>query len=174
MFKNTKTLVMLALFIALQILFTRVLSVETPFIRLSFAFLPIAVSGIMFGPVTAGFAALIADVVGIIIIPPVTGAVPHWGFSLSAFLTGSVYGLMLYKRGHSLTRITIACAIHLGVIAMILNSLWLSQIWGTPFIPTMLGRLLAQAVLFPIQIITIRLVWRYLGRYLERSEAVAL
>ena len=169
LFKNTKTLVMLALFVALTILFTRVISVETPFVRISFAFLPIAVSGIMFGPLAAGLAAIIADVLGVFLI----GVPPHWGIAFNAFLTGAVYGLLLHKRGHSLPRIAAACAINVGIIAVFLQPFWLSQLIGAPYWPLVISRLPVLAIMFPIQIILIWQTWKRLGKYIERSEAAA-
>ena len=165
--KNTKMLVMIAMFVALQIVLTRFLSVETATQRVSFAFLPIAVSGIMFGPFAAGFAALVADLVGAVMV----GFVPHPGIALNAFLTGAIFGLLLHKHGHSLPRVMIACVINVGVVAALMQPLWISQIVGAPYWPLAMSRFPVLAVMLPVQIFMIKLTWRYLGIYIERNEA---
>ena len=170
MLKNTRMLVMLALFIALQIVLTRFLSIQVPAQRVSFAFLPIAVSGIMFGPLAAGVAALVADVLGLLIV----GGVPHWGIAFNAFLTGAVSGLLLHKRGHSLPRIIAVCAINIGIIAALIQPIWISQLTGNPYWPLVISRLPVLAVMFPIQVVLIKLTWKHLGPYIERSEAASL
>ncbi|MBK5246006.1 MAG: ECF transporter S component [Peptostreptococcaceae bacterium] len=43
-------LITIGLFIALEIILTRFLSINTPFIRIGFGFLPVAMLGIMYGP----------------------------------------------------------------------------------------------------------------------------
>lgn len=61
-------IVYMGLLIALKVILTRFLSIQTPIVRIGFGFLPIAVAGIMFGPIFAGIAA-IADILGMIIFP---------------------------------------------------------------------------------------------------------
>jgi len=161
---------MLALFVALQIVLTRFLSVEVPAQRVSFSFLPIAVSGIMFGPIAAGVAALVADLLGATLV----GFVPHPGIALNAFLTGFVSGLLLHKNGHSLVRIIAVCAINIGIIAVFIQPFWVSQLIGASYWPLVVARLPVLVVMFPIQVVLIKMTWKYLGRYIERSEATSL
>ena len=163
---------MLAIFIAIQIVLVRFISIQTPILRISFAFLPIAVSGIMFGPLAAGFTALIANVLGVIMFPPPTG--PFWGFTLSYFLIGVTYGFFLHNHGRNLVRIVAAVLVHLGVIAMLLNTYWLTIITGGAFWVIFPTRLIGQAILLPIQISMIYVTWKYLEPYLLSTEASAL
>ena len=60
---NAKPLVFAGVFIALTILFTYVFSIQTPFVRLSFGFLPVAIYAAMFGPVRGGITAAAADII---------------------------------------------------------------------------------------------------------------
>ena len=57
---NTKNLIFLAFLIAfliaLEIILTRFLSINTPIVRIGFGFLPVAMAGILFGPLWAGLA----------------------------------------------------------------------------------------------------------------------
>ena len=53
---NTKRLVVLAFLIALEIILTRFCSIQTPIVRIGFGFLPVAMMGILYGPIWAGSA----------------------------------------------------------------------------------------------------------------------
>ncbi|HOE57609.1 MAG TPA: folate family ECF transporter S component, partial [Bacillota bacterium] len=63
---NTKTISFVGLLISMEIIFTRFLALQTPIIRIGFGFIPIAFSGIMFGPVIGGLTAAIADILGML------------------------------------------------------------------------------------------------------------
>ena len=61
---STRTLTVLALLIAMSIVFSRVLSISTGFVRFNLGSLPVLLAGIVFGP-GAGFAVgALADIIG--------------------------------------------------------------------------------------------------------------
>ena len=61
---STRTLTVLALLIAMSIVFSRVLSISTGFVRFNLGSLPVLLAGIVFGP-GAGFAVgALADMIG--------------------------------------------------------------------------------------------------------------
>ena len=66
---KTKTIAFVGLLVSMEIIFTRFLSFQTPIVRIGFGFIPIAFSGILFGPVIGGLAAVIADALGMMIFP---------------------------------------------------------------------------------------------------------
>ena len=63
--KNKKTLVrtlcQVAMLIALEIVLDRFCSITTPVTRIGFAFIPMALCGMLFGPIWAGAAYAVAD-----------------------------------------------------------------------------------------------------------------
>ena len=61
---NTKRLVVLAFLIALEIILTRFCSIQTPIVRIGFGFLPVAMMGILYGPIWAGIGYAIGDLLG--------------------------------------------------------------------------------------------------------------
>lgn len=61
---NTKRLVILAFLIALEIILTRFCSIQTPIVRIGFGFLPVAMMGILYGPIWAGIGYAIGDLLG--------------------------------------------------------------------------------------------------------------
>ena len=85
---NLKTLVNLALLTALYVVLERFLSINMWNMRIGFAFIALALSGMLYGPVAAGLVGAAGDILGMLLFP--TG--PYFpGFTLNAFLTGAVY-----------------------------------------------------------------------------------
>lgn len=146
-----------ALLIALQIIFTRFLSIQTPIVRIGFTFLPIAISGILFGPLIAGMLAGISDVMGFFLNPVGTF---HPGFILSAILSGVIYGLFLHRKEVTWLRIGLAALVIGLVVHVGLNSFWLSQILGKGAWGLMLARIPKEVIVFVVQIPIIYVVWK--------------
>ena len=91
---NVKKLVEISLLIALEVILTRFCSIYTGVLRIGFGFLPVAIIAMMYGPISAGVAYAIGDILGMMIFP--CGSY-FPGFTLTAFLTGVIYGVVLYK-----------------------------------------------------------------------------
>ena len=91
-FFNTKTLTLMGLLIALEIVLSRFLSINAWNIRIGFSFVPIAAAGMLLGPIPAGIVAAAADILGATLFP----SGPFFpGFTLTAFLTGTLLGVFL-------------------------------------------------------------------------------
>ncbi|WP_051588825.1 folate family ECF transporter S component [Ruminococcus sp. NK3A76] len=93
-FKSVKTITVTGMFIALSMII-EMFSIDIGYAKLNFAFIAIAVIGMLFGP-TVGFGAgLVCDVVGYIAHP--TGAFLPM-YTLVAGLQGLIYGICLYYK----------------------------------------------------------------------------
>ena len=162
---DVKALVFAGVFIALTILLTYVFSIQTPFVRISFGFLPIAVYATMFGPFRAALMAAAADILGTVIF--MSGAY-FPGFTLSALLSGLIYGYFLH--GHELTwqRIIIPFGLIFLTIDLGLNTLWLSLLYHKAVWAFFLSRFLKGALCLPINIAFFGMVWRPLACLLPR------
>ncbi|QPG52822.1 folate family ECF transporter S component [Heyndrickxia coagulans] len=106
---NVKKIVFAGLFIALEVIFTRFLSIQTPIIRIGFTFIPTALSAVLLGPLFAGITAGLADIIGMVLFSG--GAAYFPGFTLSAFLSGAIYGLFLYRKSVRFWRVCMAVLI---------------------------------------------------------------
>lgn len=149
---NTRQLVIISLMIALEVLLTRFLSIQMPTIRISYGFLPLAVTGMMFGPVYAGLAAVIGDLIGITLVP----AGPFFpGFTLTALLTGVVYGLLLYRPSASIFRICCAAFLVCIPLQLCLDTVWLWILTGKGYLVLLPPRVLKAVIMVPIQIFLI-------------------
>lgn len=162
---KTRTVVYIGLFVALEIVITRFLSFQTASIRVGFGFLPIALSSIMFGPVAGGLTAAFADIIRMALFP--TGAPYFPGLTISAFLTGFIYGLVLHNKPKSYPRIIIAVFMISLLIDVGLNTFWLSIMLNKAFWVLVADRIISNAVMFPVKVFIIHETWRYLGSFIE-------
>ena len=143
--------VVISIFVALEMILKSYLSITTPYMRISFAFFPLAIIGILYGSVSAGLVAGIADLLSILIYPTVF----HPGFTLSAILTGIVFGFFLYKRERKIWRVLGAVIIVNFFINTILNSIWVYQMTGEAILLLLPGRILQNVIMTPIAFFTI-------------------
>ena len=93
--KNVRSLTGGAMLIALDLILNYTRIVISSFMEISFAFLAVAVSGMLYGPVMAGIMAAVADIIGFFVSP---NGFFFPGFTLNAFLSGFMFGLFFYKK----------------------------------------------------------------------------
>lgn len=151
-----RQLIIIGLFIALEVILTRFCSINTPIMRLGFGFLPVAMLSIMFGPVWAGVAYALGDLIGMMIFP--TGAY-FPGFTLTAFLTGITFGILLYKKNITFKRAFVAALLVCCLWNLCLDTYWLYLLTGKGILVLLPSRLIKIAFAIPVQTILIPLVW---------------
>lgn len=153
--KNVRRMVNIALLIALQIVLSRFLSINTPFIRIGFSFIPLAAIGMLYGPLWGAAGAVIADLIGATLFP----SGPFFpGFTLTAFLTGLTYGIFLHRKEVKLVHIIAAVVIIQVLYHMGLNSLWVYMMTGKAAVAIQATRMINALVMIPVQVITIMLM----------------
>lgn len=169
---KTKTLVTCALLVALQIVFVRFISLGTGSIRISLGFVPVAVAGMIFGPLGGGIVASIADFLGMLLFSK--GTVYFFPLTISEFLYGFGFGLFLHNRDLPPIKLSICVIVQFILVNLILSSLWLYLYYiivvGTPkgFEAIFTGRLAAAAANLPMQIIGINVINKYLKAPLKK------
>lgn len=164
--KNYLTIVIsVAFLIALDVILTRFLSIQTQFLRIGFGFLPIAIAGILYGPFWGIVCGAVGDILGMIIYP--SGAF-FPGFTLTAALTGAVFGWILYNRKISVLRILAASAIVCIGLNLLLDTLWLDLMYGSGYFVLLPARIVKCVLNIPIYTVLIALIW---GKGLSRIPA---
>lgn len=148
---DTKMLVMAALLVALQVILSRFLSINAWNLKIGFAFTAIFVAAYLYGPKFSAIVAVIADVVGAGLFP--SGAF-FPGFTLTALLSGLVFGVFLYKEQTPI-RIVAAVAIDQLLLGLLLNSYWISILYGSPYIPLLATRAVQCLIMMPVMYFTI-------------------
>ncbi len=157
---STKTIVILGLLTALEIVLSRFLSINAWNIKIGLSFIPVVIAAIVFGPLQAACVAALGDFLGAILFP-IGAYFP--GFTLTAFLTGLVFGLFLYKR-QTVLRILGAVLINQLILSFLLNSLWISVLYGSPYLPLLATRIVQCAIIGPVQFVVILILSRMSGR----------
>ena len=149
------TIVTVALLVALDVILTRFLSIQTQFLRIGFGFLPVAVAGIAYGPFWGAVTGAVGDILGMIIYPP---ADYFPGFTLTALLTGVIFGLLLHRRV-TIPRTILASALVCLLCNLVLDTLWLDIMYGSGFIALLPARVVKCLINIPIYTILIKIIW---------------
>ncbi len=146
--KTTRSLVLLSVLAALQIILARFCSFNAWNVRIGLGFIPVALAGIFFGPLPAALVAAVSDFLGAVLFP--TGTY-FPGFTLTAACTGLSFGFLLHNR-LQLPRILISVALNQLIMSLCMNTLWISVLYGSSFTGLLSTRVLQVIVIAPIQI----------------------
>lgn len=163
---SVRMLVTMALLVAMNIVLTRLLSIDIGPVRIGVGFIPIALGAMMYGPVPGAIIAVVADVVGAIL----QGKGYWFGFSLSAALLGTSYGLFLYGKEKSYRAITLCVVLQAVLIDALLGALWHNLFAGTPYIGALVARSLDALAMIPVKIILIRYLWIFVGARVMKHQ----
>lgn len=95
---DTRTITLMSLLIALMVVFTRFISFETQFLRISFTFIPESLMGILFGPFWTGIGSAVADTVGMLLFPKII--LFSWVYIERIYFRCYLWFLLLQKGAH--------------------------------------------------------------------------
>lgn len=154
---GTKEVAVVGLLIAMNIALSRV-GITTPVVRVTFAFLPTALIAMLFGPWVGGIAAGFSDLLSFLIAGGSGAFFP--GFTVSALLTGFIYGLFIHKKDVTLKRVIlveifIALFIHIG-----LNTIWIYILTQNPLAVILPLRLIQNAVTIVVRVMSVWFIAR--------------
>ena len=160
---DLKIVAVLGIMIALEIVLAR-FSIHTSDLKIGFSFVPIVVAAALYGPITGGIVGAIGDVVSAILFP-VGSYFP--GFTVTAFLTGAIFGLFLYKKESNLN-VVLSVLLTQAVISQFVNTYFISVLYGNPYWPLFVTRLAQTAAMSAVQIVLIILLIKKLIPVLEK------
>lgn len=163
--QNVRLIVTMALMVALQIVLSRFLSINTETFKIGFGFVPIFITAVLYGPIEAGLVAVLADVVGATLFP----SGPFFpGFTLTSFCTGLTFGLLLHKK-QTIARIALSTAINQLILGLLVNTFWLSILYTTPFLEQMYLRIVQCLILIPVEFVVMSALSRALFPRLKEA-----
>lgn len=134
---SLNTLCSLAILIALEVVLNRFCSIQTPFLKIGVSFIPVVMGGMLYGPLGGAIVGGLGDMVGALLFP--FGAY-HPGFSVCGAAMGAVYGWFMHvdsRRFDNRTRlklwpnVIVPMVFNCAVIGLVLNTLWISQLYGS-------------------------------------------
>ena len=155
-----KQLTTLAVLIALEVILSRFFSVTIANIsKVSFSFVATGIMAVYFGPKYTLFGCVVADLIGATLFP----SGPFFpGFTISAGVTGFIYGLFLFKQHFSWWRILMVNVILFFIITLGLNPLWLMIMFGESYKVLALTRIPSALILIGVEVLVFGLVQKYL------------
>ena len=163
-----REIVLAGVFTSLTILLTYVFALQTPLVRFSFGFLPLAIYAAYAGPVRAALVSAATDLIGVTLFG---GGMFFPGFTLSAVLVGLLYGASFHGRYVSwqraaLTFLFIDLSVHL-----LLNTFWLYLLYHKGVIVLLASRLPKILICCPLHISLFLMVYRPLSRWLPHRDS---
>ena len=153
--------VVLGILTGLAVLLSYVFAIQTPFVRITFGFLPIALAGAFYGPWKAGLVGALDNLIGTAIIGT---SIFFPGFTLSDFLTGFLFGWFFY---HKEIRFPYVCVPFLLVMLLIhlgLNTLWLVLYYDKAASAIFLSRVIKNLLCFPMEVGLFLAVYKAVGK----------
>ena len=161
---KTKKLVLGSLLLAVLVVVERLLGVQTPILRVSFAYVPLTLSAMLLGPAWSASLAALGDLIGALLFPK---GLFFPGFTLSSFLTGLTYGLFVYNpksNKHFLKGLIISNLLILVFIRNGLTSFWIALTTGNAYKVFVPVRVISSLIMFPLQISTMYLLKIFLDK----------
>ena len=155
-------LAQVAMLLAMEVILSRFFSIATPVTKFSFAFVPLAICGALFGPVYGGIMGGLADLLGAILFP----IGPYFpGYTLNNALHGVALGMALKEGRRKWWQLVLALVFNHVVVGVFLAALWGHMLTGNPYWAVAGARVVQTAVMAPVQFIIIGLMQRPVEKY---------
>lgn len=149
-FNNSKIfrVAITAILIAMQIVLSRMLSINLQYLKIGFSFIPLMFASYLYGPAGGVIVATVSDVIGALAMP----SGPFFpGFTVTAALSGFIFGITFHK---NLTTPKIIAGVIANelICSLFLNTLWLSILYTSAFTALITTRIWQCVVMATIQI----------------------
>lgn len=161
---SIKSVSIVGVLVAMEIILSRFFSIHTWNLKIGFSFVPIVVTAMLFGVLEAGLVGAVGDIISAVLFPVGTY---FPGFTVTAFLNGVIFAVFLKKKV-TLVRITAAVLIVQLIGSLLLNTLWISVLYQSPFWPLFVTRIYQTFAMTIVQIVTIWLLNRNLIPMMKR------
>ena len=165
-----KKIVLSSMLLAILIILSRFISIKTDILVISLSFIPIMMSAIWLGYKYSMLIALLGDLIGAILFP----FGPYFpGFTLSAAISGTIYGIFLYNKGiplenkKLLIRLIFSSTLVLFGVNIFITSFWIHMLYGKAYVVVMASRIITQVVMLPVQVITIYAIEKFTRPFID-------
>lgn len=161
---SVKSISIIGILVAMEIILAR-FSIHTWNLKIGFSFVPVVVAAIFYGPVTAGLVGAIGDIMGYILFP-VGAYFP--GFTLTAFVTGMIFGFFL-RKSQSVLNIVLAVLCVQIFVSQFMTTYWISFLYGSPYWALFATRIYQTAAMIAVEIISTLLIVKKVVPVLTRE-----
>lgn len=146
----------LSMLTAIQVVLSRFVSIETPIFKIGFGFVPVMISGALFGPLGGLLVGGLSDFLGAMLFP--FGAY-FPGYTITAAFSGAIYGCFFYRRTN-LVEIVIAYLITTLTVTLGFNTLFVAILYTkgdaslfVKYLSLLPTRLLQAAIMLAVQVV---------------------
>ena len=162
-----QSLAYLAVLTAVQIVLSRFCSISTYHLKIGFSFLPVALGAVLMGPLGGAVVAGLGDFLGAILFP----IGPYFpGFTLTSAIGGALYGVALRKKEQRLRGLIAVVLFNQLVLGLLVNTLWISLLYGTPYEVLLGTRVWQCCVMIPVEIFAISALMGVLPRIRKQVQ----
>ena len=163
---KTKDYCLLAILIGLNVVLSRFLSINAWDIKIGFTFLTIYVAAYIYGPIGGVLVGGLGDLIGSLLFP--TG--PYFpGFTITAILTGILFGLLLKGNG-KIINIVFACLINEFVVNLLVNTYWIHILYNADYQVLLATRIFQAIIKCIVGIISIALLSKVMPNFERRLK----
>lgn len=162
--KHVKTITSCAMFGALAVILGYFSIQIGEFLKIGFSSIPNEIVAYLFGPVVAPCFGAVMDILKYMIKP--TGAF-FPGFTITAIVAGLINGMLLYRKRVQFVRVIITQFIVIVVCDIVLNTFWLSILYGKGFMVILPIRIIKNLIMWPIESIILFIILKTLHGALE-------
>ncbi|MDO4345404.1 MAG: folate family ECF transporter S component [Eubacteriales bacterium] len=147
---DTRTLVFMALCVALQIVFSKVISIDLGFARITISSLPTILAGLWFGPLAGGVCGMAADILGCLlkgfaVNPLITLSTMTWGI-----IPALMRPLMRGEKGKKIAVLCLSIALCALCGTLVLTTAGLVLMNGYNLYSILPSRAIQAAVMIPV------------------------
>ena len=166
--KQVRTLTGVAMLLAMSVVISFTASVRvTETIKIGLGYLITALLGMLYGPFTAALAAGAGDLIKYLLKPD--GAY-FFGFTLTAMLGGVVYGVFFYREKCTIPRAIASKAAVSLLLNCLLNTAWVSWLYGMPFLGALGPRVIKNLMALPFEIVLLYIVLNGMNKVIQRAK----
>lgn len=165
---QVRTLTGVAMLLAMSVVISFTASVRvTETIKIGLGYLITALLGMLYGPFTAALAAGAGDLIKYLLKPD--GAY-FFGFTLTAMLGGVVYGVFFYREKCTIPRAIASKATVSLLLNCLLNTVWVSWLYGMPFLGALGPRVIKNLMALPFEIVLLYIVLNGMNKVIQRAK----
>ncbi|MBQ7548760.1 MAG: folate family ECF transporter S component [Clostridia bacterium] len=150
-----RQIAVLSILLAMEIVLSRFLSFSVWNMKIGLSFVPLMLAAYLYGPIGGILVGGLGDLIGALAFP----IGPYFpGFTATAAFSGFVFGLALNKKC-SFMRILISVLFTQLINGLLLNTYWISVLYGSPFDKLFITRLPEAAIMIVLEIVFAELIF---------------
>lgn len=150
-----RQIAVLSILLAMEIVLSRFLSFSVWNMKIGLSFVPLMLAAYLYGPVGGILVGGLGDLIGALAFP----IGPYFpGFTATAALSGLVFGFALYKKC-SFPRILISVLFTQLVNGLLVNTYWISVLYGSAFDKLLISRIPQTAIMIVLEIVFAELIF---------------